>query len=240
MNYFNKWNEENGNVFTINFIDPFNWNFDLQDNRINAEEKINSMEGDESLLAMIKSVDVFIHEYYANYGMFNLDKNSSKNIYQFGMIPKIDIMLPAFNDIFILTADIIRFDNEIRKKAIADFNVVNKLTPQTLTDIEDVRERNLDKFYSICLKSSFPEFAMEFMSNYKNTRYFWTHNHIAKNFTFHLFFKIFHQLGLKCSSTFPHEILEYDMFANNYTKLTEYDEGYEWGEEIKPLKDYLL
>jgi len=34
-------------------------------------------------------------------------------------------------------------------------------------------------------------------------------------------------------------ITKEDMFANNYTFLSEYDLGYNWNEDIKPLKDIL-
>jgi hypothetical protein len=32
---------------------------------------------------------------------------------------------------------------------------------------------------------------------------------------------------------------EVDLYANNYTYLCEYDEGYKWNEQIKPLKEIL-
>jgi len=239
VGYFDKWNNENGDRFTICFIDPFNWAFDLNDNRIDLEAKILSLEQDENLLTMIRSCTIFIHEYYANFGMFNLDKNSPKNIYQFGMKAGVDIMLPNWNDIFVLTGDIVRFDNDIRKKAIQDYNVLGKLTHQTLEDIKAVKNRNLEKFYDICRKSSFPGFADDFELLYHRLRFFWTFNHIGKDFTMTIFYKIAKLLDLKYND-FLHDIPQEDMFANNYTHLTEYDEGYEWGEEVKPLKDYLL
>lgn len=236
MNYLNDWNK-NVNRFTICFIDPYNWNYDLNDNRISLEDKINSLETHEGLLNLFKNIKYFIHEHYANFGMFNVDKNSPKNIFQFGMNPEFNISIPAFNDCFILTNDIVSFDTAIRKKAIADYNVIGRLSKETLADIEFVRNNNLQKFYNNCLKTDFPEFADIFEHNYKIKRYFWNSNHVAKSFT-KILFEYMDRRFLHINCGFDN-ISNHDMYANNYTYLSEYDEGYLWNEEIKPLKNIL-
>lgn len=108
--------------FTIYFIDPFNWNWDENNNRVDYEEVLLRLETNKELLDVIGSVKIFIHEYYSNAGMFNVFKDK-KNIYEFGMNPDIDITIPNFNDVFILFRDIVSFDISIRKKAIQDYNV---------------------------------------------------------------------------------------------------------------------
>lgn len=240
VEYLHQWNILNDNRFTITFIDPFNFNYDLNDNRISLEDKINSLEKDERLLNLFKTTKYFIHEHYANFGMFNVDKNSPKNIFQFGMNPKFNISIPAFNDVFILTADIVSFDVAIKKSAIADYNVIGKLSDKTLSEIEIVRQNNLNKFYSNCSKTNFPEFAEIFRLRYKSERFFWNSNHIAKNYTLDIFQMINNKyLDLHITSDFWSEISKHDLYANNYTYLTEYDQGYGWPEEIKLLKTIL-
>lgn len=238
LNYMNKWNSENGNRFTICFVDPFNFNYDLEDNRIDMETKIVSLETDETLLSMLRSCKIFVHEWYANYGMFNTNKEASKNIYQFGMNPETDICIPSWNDLFVLVGDIVSFDTRIRKMAIADYNVLGKLSPQTLSEIYAVRDKNLEKFYGICKKTSFPDFGVRFKHAHKGVRYFWNSNHISKKFTLPIFKYILEDLNILPSQEYIDSISEHDMYANNYTFLTEYDE-LNWNEEILPLSKLL-
>ena len=239
VQYFHDWNEQNNNRFTITFIDPFNWHFDLNDNRTDFESKITSLEKDERILNLIKSTDIFIHEYYVNFGMFNCSKECEKNIYKFGMNPKIDISVPAFNDIFILTRDIVNFDTNIRKMAIADYNVTGKLSDTTYLEIKKVSDYNLNKFLDICSKTSFPEFADFFESKYKAVRMFWTSNHISKWYTIEVL-SMMNNKFLHLDINYSKLLNAPDMFANNETLLCEYDEGYTWhDEQIKPLKDSL-
>jgi hypothetical protein len=237
VTYFNDYNKQFTNTFTIYFIDPFNWNWDASGNRVDYIDALSKQESNKSLTDMLSSVDFFIHEYYANAGMFNVFKGSEKNIYQFGLNPRIDICLPNFNDIFILSREIVSFDVAIRKMAIQDYNVNGKLSEQTIKAIEYKSQENLNKFYNICRQTSFPEFEDIFKSGYKNRRFFWTFNHVAKAFNQELF-------KLMSENYFHFDLNNYyicqeDLFANNYTYLSEYDLGYNWNEEIKPLKDVL-
>jgi hypothetical protein len=235
VTYLRDWNEANGNRFTICYIDPFSFNWDMQEQRVDYEMELLKQESNQALLDMLRSVDIFIHEYYANAGMFNVDKTGSKNIYQFGLSPKQDICIPSFNDVFVLTREIVSFDMDIRKMAIQDYNVTGKLSERTLEIIEETRCRNLDKFYKICALTDFPEFAEIFKDHYKKVRLFWTFNHVGKAFN-HLIFDLMNKKFLRLENV---KLSEVDLFANNYTYLSEYDHGYGWNEEIKPLKDIL-
>jgi hypothetical protein len=244
INYFLLFNKEYGERFTIIFIDPYNWSFDLHDNRTNLHEVITSLEHHSELLEMLKSVKYYIHEYYTHFGMFCCDKNAEKNIYQFGLNPDIDICLPNFNDNFILFGDIVTFDAEARRKAMADYNVIGKLSEETQHDIYQISQNNLNKFYDVCLKSDFPEMKDYFQNNIRDKRLFFTYNHVSKEFTYFIFVKMLKKFfGIDLSEQFIRHIYQMpDMFANNYTYLTQFDlkwYGFNWGEEVKQLRDKL-
>lgn len=242
VQYLHDWNEANGNRFTICFIDPFNWAFDLQDNRTDFEAVITSLEKDERILQLLRTTDIFLHEHYNNFGMFNCKQPSDKNIYKFGMSPKIDVCIPNFNDLFILFGDIVTSDLAKKKDAAIDYNVTGKLSAQTKAAILNVGQQNIEKFYYVCRQSDLPEMIEYFRDNFKKKRLFWSYNHVSKHFTLEVFRLINDKfLYLDLSKGFNKNHV--DIFANNYTKLTMYDvELYEldWGEEIVPLKDKLF
>lgn len=244
MNYFSVFNDENDNRFTINFIDPFYANWNEKDERVNYEEALSGCEKNEKLLEMLSSVDIFIHEFYNNAGLFNCDKNAPKNIYQFGLDPKIDICIPNYNDVFVLFGDIVTFDVEMRKKAMQDYNTTGKLSEEVQHEIFQLSQKNLNKFYEICGLSDFPEMKDFFQRNMKEKRMFWTYNHVSKEFTYFIFVRLLKRfLGIDLSEQFIRQIYQMpDMYANNYTYLTQFDlkwYGFNWGEEVKPLRDKL-
>lgn len=237
VTYLRDWNIQNGDKFSIYYIDPFSWNWNMKEERVDYNAELIKQESNQTLLDTLSKTSIFIHEYYANAEMFNCDKNAEKNIYQFGLNPKVDICTPNFNDVFILTSDILRFHPEVMKMAVQDYNVNGELSPQTKMEIAEVRKNNLSRFVSICLMTDFPEFADIFMNDYKKQRYFWTFNHTSKLFAQTLF-RLMNDKFLKLDLS-NYQINEIDLYANNYTHLTEYDWGYEWGEEVKPLRDIL-
>ena len=174
--------------------------------------------------------------------MFNCDLRAEKNIYNFALKPSIDICIPNFNDLFILAGDIVSFDAEIRKNAIADYNVLGKLSEQTEKKIFEKSQENARKFGSICLLSDIPEMSTYFLQEWLNKRLWWTYNHVTKHFTLFIFKILCNKLELQTSPEFIDEISKEDMFANNYTYLTEYDMkfyNFKWGEEVRPLRDKL-
>ncbi len=240
VNYLVQYNNENGNRFTICSIDPFNWNWNAREERVDYERAIIGCEDDYRLLEMIRNTDIFIHEYYGNAGMFNVNKDDNKNIYKFGMAPKIDVCIPNWNDVFVLFGDIVSFDIDIRKRAIQDYNVIGKLSSQLQQEIYDKGQKNLLKFYDICDKTSLPEFKKYFQDNIIKKRLFFTYNHTTKFFTLELMRlmdeKYLH-LGIRPDKD------HIDIFANNYTLLSEYDKAwyhFEWDENVIPLKNKLF
>lgn len=236
--YLHEWNKES-NRFTICFIDPFNWNYDLNDNRIDLHEKINSLETDERILNLLKNTKIIIHEYYSNFGMFNFEKSADKNIYQFGLAPEIDICIPNFNDNFILVNDILKFNQDLRKKVEQDLNVIGRVSKQTEWDIYQESHNGLEKFRNVCMLSDLPELLGIFTDQWDKFRFFHSYNHVSKYFTLAVF-RLMNEkfLHLPITEEFWEEISQQDMFANSYTKLTDLDVkfyGFDWGEEIVPL-----
>lgn len=242
VEYFHQWNEKNGNQFTIHTLDPFNWNWNGADERVDYEEALLKCETNENILSMLKSVDIFIHEYYQNAGMFNCKIGSEKTIYNFGLSPAKDICIPNWNNLFVLFGDIVSFDMDIRKKSIQDYNVLGKLSDQTEKEIYDISQKNIEKFYEVCRLSDIQEMEDFFKINFTTTRLWWTNNHISKHFTLYIFSVLCKKLSIDLSTDFIDKISEDDMFANNYVYLTAEDVkyyGYTWNEEIKPLREKL-
>lgn len=240
VDYLNEWNKVNGERFTIYSIDPFNFNWNINDERCDYEEALSKWETDDRMLNMLKSVDVFVHEFYKNSGMFNVDKGDNKTIYDFGMNANIDVCLPNFNDYFILFKDICSFDIVIRKQVMQDMNVIGKLSEQTQKRIYDLSQTNLNKFYEVCLKSDIPEMKECFEAHFKERRFFLTYNHVSKYFTLSVF-RFLNDKFLKINFSFDYweSIMKEDMFGSNFTPLTEYDlkwYNYQWeNEEIKSI-----
>jgi hypothetical protein len=209
----------------------------MQENRTDYKAELIKQESNKTLLETLSKTSIFIHEFYGNAEMFNCDKEAEKNIYQFGLSPKQDICLPNYNDIFILTREIVAFDLDIRKMAIQDYNVNGHLSHATITAIDNAKEKNLQRFYDICSKTDFPEFAEIFKNEYKLIRFAHTFNHVSKVFNQKIF-RLMNDKYLKLDLS-NYKISEVDLFANNYTELSEYDLGFKWNEKIKPLKQSL-
>lgn len=239
VNYILELNKIRGEMFTIYALDPFNWNWDAADNRVDCEAAINKQENNNELLCVLKKSTIFIHEYYRNFGMFNTFKESEKNIYQYGINPDIDICLPNFHDVFLLFNDIIRFTPALKAQAIQDFAANGSLGSETIKAVTEMHDANLARFYGVCEKTSFPVFAEYFKLHHLSKRMYWTYNHVGNEFTHPLFNGICEKLGIKLTPVEERRIHALpDIFANNYTKITNYDVnyfGYKWNEKVERL-----
>lgn len=239
VNYLKLYNDMVGNKYTIHHIDPFNHNWNEREERIDYEAKINSLETNPYILDLLKSTKIYIHEYYNQFGMFNSSRENPKNIYQFGLNPEVDICVPNFNDLFIFFNDIVKFDKESREMAQFDYQFAGKLSETTMEHIKLIGQKNIHKFYDICKKSSIPEMAEYFETNWRELRMFWTSNHISKNFSLFIFKRICQGLNLETNEGFLKVINEMpDLFENPHTHITKYDiecYGIKWNDEIKPL-----
>lgn len=193
LNYLDIWNKRHGR-FTISFIDPCNFHWDLNDNRVDYEAAINAKESDPAMLELLTSTKIYVHEYYANYGMFNSSTDSPKNIYQFGLKPEMNICICNFNDY------------------------------HTLGQPKEVGLANLEKFYENCRRSSFPEMEDYFKANWQTKRFFWSGSHVSKEFTLFIFKLMDEKfLHLGYDAWFREEIPKHDLYANTPMAVTQQD-----------------
>lgn len=205
MPYLNYLARATGNDLTIFYINPSDWHWDASGKLVVMEEVVDAMEFDERILSVIRSANVFIHEHFGNYGMFNTSREADKNIYLFGMNAERDISVPNFHDHFILRND------------FAAFGPVP----------EDWIERGnaaVDKFCDLCSLSSFPEMAEHFRSNWKTTRFFWTANHISAEFSIYIFRRMNEKfLHIPLDPGFWKAASAEDMFQEPHTHATQED-----------------
>jgi hypothetical protein len=142
----------------------------------------------------------------------------------------------------VLFGDIVTFDTEMRKKAVQDYNVLGKLSDQTKKEIFEISQENVRKFGRVCYLSSLPEMSHIFLQNWIFKRMFWSYNHVSKHFTLEIF-KLLNEKFLHLDLSKGFDENHVDLFANNYTKLTEYDiefYNFQWGEEVGQLKNKIF
>lgn len=236
LNYLDYLNGDN--KFTINVINIVEFHFDKNGNRIDVESSTQRYESDPSVLQMIKGVKYFVHEPCVNFGMFNTVPMTAKNIYQFGMNPEFDIVLPAFEP-FILFQDYLNFDQEAKSKAKSDIASQGKLSPELQEVIVAKGNDSLGRFLKSCHITSFPEFADTFEKNWKLERWFWTNNHVSNRFTAELF-RLMNDKAfmMDIPQQFWDRIKSEDMYSSNPVPLTQYDVdnyGIKWHEPIKAI-----
>lgn len=186
--------QANDGRFTIRYIDPFNWHWNDRDEFIDFEAKINSLETDSRILEILSSTTIYLHEFYQSFGMFNSSHDNPKNIYQFGLNPRLDICIPNFNDVHILGRT------------------------------KEEGEAALEKFYGICRRTSFPEMEGYFRDNWRTTRMFWTDNHVSRYFTLFIFRKLNEKfLHLELSHELWSRIAPLDLLGNTPGPVTQAD-----------------
>ena len=206
LNYLSRWNNMSDGSMTISSVNPFDWHWDSNDQLVESFEKaIDSLETDERILSLLGSADIFIHEHFGNYGMFNTSKEATKNIYQFGMKAGVDISIPNFHDHFIF------YNDFATTGAVPD----------------DWSERGLlaiEKFCSICKLSDFPDMAEYFKENWTKLKMCYTPNHTSKYFTLWLMKSMNEKfLRLPLTKEFWEAVSEEDMFASPCTTITDQD-----------------
>lgn len=188
--YLDIWNKRHGR-FTISFIDPCNWHWDSRDAWVNYEAAINAKEADPAMLKLLAETQIYIHEHYENYGMFNSSLDAPKNIFQFGLNPQLNICIPNFHDYHLLGQP------------------------------KEVGLANLERFYANCQRSSFHEMEDYFRANWRTKRFFWTGSHVSKEFTLFIFRLMeakFLRLGY--DEWFWNHIPTLDLFANTPMPVT--------------------
>lgn len=193
LNYLDIWNNRHGR-FTVTFIDPFYWNWNQQDEMVPYEPVINSLETNRVILDLLASTNIYIHEFYRNYGMFNSSRDNPKNIYQFGLNPQLEVCIPNFADYYVL--------GQPKEEGLA----------------------NLERFYAVCRLSSIPEMEEYFKEHWRSKRFFWSGNHITKEFTLFIFRMMDEKfLKLGHDAWFWEEIQKHDMYSGNPQPVTAED-----------------
>lgn len=236
LNYLDIWNRSIGNNrFLIYAIDPYDFNWDDQSNRVDLESTLIGRESDSNLLGILKSTTIFIHEHFSHFGIFNVDRSLPKHIYQFGMAPLMDITIPNFHDVFMLFNDFAKF-SPFKEEASA---VRGNLTPKMESKIVEQAKSNLNHWGENCMKSDFPQMKDFFMSNFLKTRFFWTFNHITRNFSTAIWqFMNENFLNLPETDAFKKQISDIEIVSDPRTPLCQYDIKhfrYDWAE---PISDF--
>ena len=186
-----------GDQLTIRRIDPCDWTLSGID--------LTQFETDERILKVLRSTKIFAHEYLINYGMFNTELASQKNIYQFGIAPEQDITIPNFNDHLILEKD---------------YEAYGATTPD---DYIERGEFEIRKFCDVCEQSSFPEFGELFEKTWRDVRYFYRPNHVSALFT-KTIFTLMNEKFLKLPMA---DLDPEDLFKDPHTDVTQRDrDGY--------------
>ena len=237
--YFNYLTDVNRDgALSIYFIDPFYWNWDAQERRVNFEDSLRSLEQHAGLRSLFAAAEWFVHEHYENFGFFNTDRACAKQIYQFGLNPAQDLCIPNFNNLFVLFQDLVNFHHELRPRAHGDLTNDGRLSPEVQHAIAKRGQEDIAKFLEICRLSSFPEFGDRFRDNWTKTRYWWTCNHVTSAFTVSVFELVAQRLGLVVTPELRAKWLAQDPYASHFTPVTQYDRdnyGVSWPEATVPL-----
>lgn len=233
LNYLEIWNRTvGGNRFLIYGIDPYDFNWDDAGNRVDLESTIAKLETDQNLLTILGTTKIFIHEYFSHFGIFNVDRQLPKHVYQFGMKPEIDVTIPNFHDVFILFNDFAKFP-PFKDEAAA---VRGALTPEMEQRLVGQANANIQRFCDVCSKTDLPQMRDFFMENWLKTRLFWTFNHITRHFSFALWRFLNEEfLQLPETDSFRAEIEPLEFVGDPRTPLSQYDTkhfGYAWGESV--------
>lgn len=222
LNAFHRLNRDNR--FSIHMVNVVNFAFDLKGRQENPEETAARYENHPELLKVLKETKWFIHEHLEHYGMFNTDRKASKNIYQFGVLPECDVMIPNFHDLFVLFRDQLRYDAELRAQAQRDMEFYHRLSDDVQDRMKDRGLREIAKFLGICEMTNLPEMGQVFAEKWRQTRYFWTTNHITNNFVM-LALRLMNEkfLHMDINGMTWEDIVGEDIYRNPHTHITQYD-----------------
>lgn len=218
-NYINYWNQTHDR-FKIYVIMPYTF--------IN-KENINNLETNPEFLDIVKNTKIYITEYIgfekpqlpiaskiADLGILNVSQQMTKNIYQFGLNPDQHIIIPSWDNHFVMVNDILQFNKEMKARYDAKEDITEKL--------HEIIEKHFDTFYSNTSKTDLPEFAEYFEETFQFKRLYWTMNHNTKNFTLPLFRMLNDKfLHLDFNDAMYNKIAEKDHLEGNKTQLHRID-----------------
>lgn len=235
LNYLHRYNEMAGKPFTIQFIEPWNFHWAADGSLQDFDAAILAAESDQRVLTALRDATIFIHEHYENAGMFNTSTKTEKNIYQFGMQPRLNITIPNFHDKWVLGLEQVQFDHDLRNRLA----VHGRVTEELFHEMKETGLEEVSKFLSVCAMSDFPEMGEYFHNHWRNQRMFAKGNHVSKEFTLPLFRWMNEKyLHLPLSSDFWYQASQEDLFANDITPITQFDidaYGLTWPEPVVPF-----
>lgn len=215
INYLAHANSVCGNRFKIYAIDPINYMVDAAGNRLDTAGLLKALETDDRFLSILRSVTIFVHEGLSSFGILNTVRDAPVRIYDFGMRPVIDVSIPNFHDHFILVNDFKAIDPKYRDR---------ELTAEDEREIFEEGNRQIERFVSVCGKSSFPEFGPWFLENWLRVRLFHSFNHVSSAFTLKIFELANEKfLKLELDDNYWNQIGQQDIYANVQTAVTDLD-----------------
>lgn len=235
LNYLNRYNEMSGKPFRIQFIEPWNFHWDEANEFQDFDAALLRAESDDRILTAFRDATIFIHEHYECAGMFNTSVESQKNIYQFGLHPRLNITIPNFHDHWILGLEQVGSDPDLRHRLEEAGGVTDALFLEMMQrGSEEVR-----KFLKVCSLSDFPEMGPYFQDHWRTERMFCKGNHVSNKFTIPIFRWMNEKfLHLQLNDEFWSGASQEDLFGNDITPMTRFDVdayGLTWPEEVKPL-----
>lgn len=192
------------NVFYTGYINP-------ADLRTTTDHKPQDpLQAAERLLAtpsvkkFLSGVEVLLCEHVENYGVLNTCERSVGVRAHLHAHTK-TFMIPNWNAMGVLRDDILALGGNPEHQ-------------------REVAKASLEKFYRHCALSTFPEMAIAFDAAWKDERWFWTHNHIARPFTEFIFSQWLLKMGL---DQLPSDALawtrSFDLFATPCTQVCQQD-----------------
>lgn len=235
LSYFKRINEMGIAKLRVHFIEPWDQHWDASGKEQDWNEALVRCESDERILRVLREATVFIHEHYGHCGMFNTLAEDEKNIYQFGLKPRLNITIPNFHDHFILFTEQIQFDSAKRERFLRE-----GMTNELFDEMKDFGLAQVDRFCRVCGMSSFPEFGQSFLESWRTTRYWWRGNHVSAAFTLELFLWMNRKFfGLNLDEKFWIPAGAEDLYANHPAPMTLYDQSayrLTWNEPVVELK----
>lgn len=195
----------------VTVINPHNYGL------VGRDEDFIKYENDPRFLEAFERATIFIYEPHYRYALFNTSKRSCKNIWQFGLQPKMTIEIPAFHNHFILALSQWRF--------IPEFSC---------DSYRWVSMKHIARFLEHCSRSSLAGLDQWFMERWTKERLFWSDNHITKRLSLEIFRRIIAILGFKLRPGWDREAESYnDIYKYDPTPITALDvntHNLEWHE----------
>lgn len=235
LNYFKRINDMGIARLRVHFIEPWDQHWDSTGKEQDFAAALFRCEDDPRILKVLREATVFIHEHYGHCGMFNTLTTDQKNIFQFGLEPRLNITIPNFHDVFALFTEQLQFD-AVKRERFQREGMTNEL----FDEMKSFGLGEIDRFVRVCGMSSFPTFGWQFLNEWTERRYFWRGNHVAMPFTLGIFEHVLNDfLNIKAPESFWDESRKEDLYANHPAPMTLYDQsayGLTWDEPVVELK----